>query len=40
MSVIARLASRDFVIAGDATYTSGQLDGSAPPRPAPFDPHN
>ena len=30
MSVIARLEQRDFVIGGDATYTSGQLAGTAP----------
>jgi glyoxylase-like metal-dependent hydrolase (beta-lactamase superfamily II) len=40
MSVIARLAERDFVIGGDATYTAGQLDGSAPLAPRPFDEHN
>ena len=38
-SVIARLADRDFVIAGDAIYTYGQLDG-APEPPRPVDPHN
>lgn len=40
MSVIARLKERDFVIGGDATYTAGQLDGSAPLAPRPFDAHN
>jgi glyoxylase-like metal-dependent hydrolase (beta-lactamase superfamily II) len=40
MSVIAHLGERDFVIGGDATYTQGQLDGSAPPAPRPFDAHN
>jgi N-acyl homoserine lactone hydrolase len=40
MSVIARLKQRDFVIGGDATYTQGQLDGSAPLAPRPFDAHN
>jgi N-acyl homoserine lactone hydrolase len=40
MSVIARLAERDFVIGGDVTYTEGQLDGSAPLAPRPFDAHN
>lgn len=40
MSVIARLKERDFVIGGDAVYTEGQLDGSAPPPPRPFDRHN
>jgi glyoxylase-like metal-dependent hydrolase (beta-lactamase superfamily II) len=40
MSVIARLKERDFVIGGDAVYTEGQLDGSAPLAPQPFDAHN
>jgi N-acyl homoserine lactone hydrolase len=40
MSVIARLAKSDFVIGGDATYTVGQLEGSAPLPPRPFDAHN
>ena len=40
MSVIARLKERDFVIGGDAVYTEGQLDGSAPLAPRPFDAHN
>ncbi|HEX6687356.1 MAG TPA: N-acyl homoserine lactonase family protein [Solirubrobacterales bacterium] len=40
MSVIARLSERDFAIGGDATYTQGQLDGSAPLAPRPFDAHN
>jgi N-acyl homoserine lactone hydrolase len=40
MSVIAHLEKRDFVIGGDATYTVGQLDGSAPLSPRPFDAHN
>ncbi len=40
MSVIARLAERDFVIGGDTTYTVGQLEGSAPLPPRPFDTHN
>ena len=40
MSVIAHLSERDFVIGGDATYTEGQLDGSAPLAPRPFDAHN
>jgi glyoxylase-like metal-dependent hydrolase (beta-lactamase superfamily II) len=39
-SVIARLAERDFVIGGDATYTVGQLEGTAPLPPRPFDAHN
>jgi N-acyl homoserine lactone hydrolase len=40
ISVIARLAQRDFVIGGDVTYTLGQLDGDAPLAPRPFDAHN
>lgn len=40
MSVVAHLGERDFVIGGDATYTEGQLDGSAPLAPRPFDAHN
>ena len=40
MSVIARLAEHDFVIGGDATYTKGQLEGTAPLAPRPFDAHN
>ncbi|HEU4945483.1 MAG TPA: MBL fold metallo-hydrolase, partial [Solirubrobacterales bacterium] len=40
MSVIAHLKDNDFVIGGDATYTQGQLDGSAPLAPRPFDAHN
>ncbi len=40
LCVIARLAQRDFVIGGDCVYTSGQLDGNAPPPPRPFDMHN
>jgi glyoxylase-like metal-dependent hydrolase (beta-lactamase superfamily II) len=40
MSVIAHLKERDFVIGGDATYTKGQLDGTAPLAPRPFDAHN
>lgn len=39
-SVIARLKERDFVIGGDAVYTEGQLDGSAPLAPRPYDAHN
>jgi N-acyl homoserine lactone hydrolase len=38
-SVICRLRDRDLVIAGDAVYTLGQLDG-APEPPRPFDRHN
>jgi N-acyl homoserine lactone hydrolase len=37
-SVIARLRDRDFVIAGDAIYTHGQLD-NAPEPPRPLDRH-
>jgi glyoxylase-like metal-dependent hydrolase (beta-lactamase superfamily II) len=37
-SVIARLRDRDFVIAGDAIYTRGQLD-DAPEPPRPVDRH-
>jgi N-acyl homoserine lactone hydrolase len=40
MSVVARLAQRDFVIGGDATYTSAQLEGTAPLAPRPYDGHN
>jgi glyoxylase-like metal-dependent hydrolase (beta-lactamase superfamily II) len=40
MSVICRLSRRDFVIGGDATYTAGQLAGTAPLPPRPFDAHN
>jgi N-acyl homoserine lactone hydrolase len=36
--VIARLRDRDFVIAGDAIYTHGQLD-DAPEPPRPLDRH-
>jgi N-acyl homoserine lactone hydrolase len=40
MSVIARLAERDFVIGGDTMYMLAQLDGSEPPPPRPYDAHN
>jgi N-acyl homoserine lactone hydrolase len=40
MSVIARLADRDFVIGGDVVYTEAQIEGSAPLPPRPFDAHN
>ncbi|HVD86745.1 MAG TPA: N-acyl homoserine lactonase family protein [Solirubrobacterales bacterium] len=40
MSVVCRLSKRDFVIGGDAMYVLGQLDGSEPPPPRPFDAHN
>lgn len=38
MSVICRLADRDFVIAGDTIYTHGQLTTDAL-APRPYDPH-
>jgi glyoxylase-like metal-dependent hydrolase (beta-lactamase superfamily II) len=40
MSVVCRLAQRDFVIGGDAMYMLAQLKGDAPPPPRPFDAHN
>jgi N-acyl homoserine lactone hydrolase len=40
MSVIARLAKRDFVIGGDCIYLLSQLDGSEPGPPRPHDAHN
>lgn len=40
MSVIARLAKRDFVIGGDCFYVLAQLDGSEPGQPRPQDAHN
>jgi N-acyl homoserine lactone hydrolase len=40
ISVIARLSEHDFVIGGDAVYTEGQLEGTAPLAPRPFDAHN
>jgi len=40
MSVIARLKEQDFVIGGDVVYTAGQLEGSAPLAPRPYDAHN
>jgi N-acyl homoserine lactone hydrolase len=40
MSVICRLKEHDFVIGGDAMYVTGQLDGSEPPPPRPYDAHN
>jgi N-acyl homoserine lactone hydrolase len=40
VSVIARLAKRDFVIGGDAFYVLAQLDGSEPNPPRPQDAHN
>jgi glyoxylase-like metal-dependent hydrolase (beta-lactamase superfamily II) len=38
--VIAHLRERDFVIGGDAVYTVGQLEGTAPEPPRPADRHN
>jgi glyoxylase-like metal-dependent hydrolase (beta-lactamase superfamily II) len=40
MSVVARLAERDFVIGGDAMYMFDQLEGNAAMPPRPFDAHN
>jgi len=40
MSVIARLAERDFVIGGDAVYLLSQLEGSEAGPPRPHDAHN
>ena len=40
VSVICRLAQRDFVIGGDAMYYSGQLNGDLAPPPRPQDAHN
>jgi N-acyl homoserine lactone hydrolase len=40
MSVVCRLAKRDFVIGGDCFYVEGQLDGSEPLPPRPQDSHN
>jgi N-acyl homoserine lactone hydrolase len=40
VSIVCRLAQRDFVIGGDAIYLSGQLDGSVAPPPRPQDAHN
>lgn len=40
ISVIARLAQRDFVIGGDAMYMLDQLDGKAALPPRPYDAHN
>jgi N-acyl homoserine lactone hydrolase len=39
-SVICRLAGADFVIGGDAVYFAGQLEGTEPLAPRPFDAHN
>ena len=40
MSIVCRLAQRDFVIGGDATYFAAQLAGTAPLAPRPYDGHN
>jgi len=40
ISIIARLAKRDFVIGGDAMYMLDQLDGSISGPPRPADAHN
>jgi N-acyl homoserine lactone hydrolase len=40
MSVVCRLAQRDFVIGGDAVYTLAQLEDRAPLPPRPADAHN
>jgi N-acyl homoserine lactone hydrolase len=39
-SVICRLGAADFVIGGDAVYMAGQLEGTEPLAPRPFDAHN
>jgi glyoxylase-like metal-dependent hydrolase (beta-lactamase superfamily II) len=40
VSVVCRLAQRDFVIGGDAVYYTGQLDRDLAPPPRPQDAHN
>lgn len=40
ISVIARLAERDFVIGGDTVYMLSQLEGTDPDPPRPQDAHN
>jgi glyoxylase-like metal-dependent hydrolase (beta-lactamase superfamily II) len=40
ISVICHLAERDFVIGGDTMYMLGQLEGTTPLPPRPFDAHN
>ncbi|MFN8217666.1 MAG: N-acyl homoserine lactonase family protein [Solirubrobacterales bacterium] len=40
VSVVCRLAQRDFVIGGDAIYLAGQLDGGVAAPPRPHDRHN
>jgi N-acyl homoserine lactone hydrolase len=38
-SVICRLGGADFVIGGDAVYMAGQLEGTEPLPPRPYDAH-
>ena len=40
MSVIARLAERDFVIGGDAVYTAAPARGGRAAAAAPVDAHH
>ena len=40
MSVVCRLAERDFVIGGDCVYMLAQLDGDEAGPPRPQDAHN
>jgi glyoxylase-like metal-dependent hydrolase (beta-lactamase superfamily II) len=40
MSVLCRLAERDFLIGGDAMYLRDQLEGEVALPPRPFDAHN
>jgi N-acyl homoserine lactone hydrolase len=40
MSLVCHLKEHDFVIGGDAMYMIGQLDGSVPAPPRPYDAHN
>ncbi|HET7588754.1 MAG TPA: N-acyl homoserine lactonase family protein [Solirubrobacterales bacterium] len=40
MSVVCRLAERDFVIGGDCVYMLSQLEGTDPDPPRPQDAHN
>lgn len=40
MSLVCRLAQRDFLIGGDAMYYAAQLEGGLAPPPRPFDAHN
>lgn len=39
MSVLCRLNGRSFLIGGDSHYYEGQLEGSSPLPPTPFDEH-